>query len=65
MIEVGMVLKHKDADWTAEFTRIVGNDLYAIMRSDAGGNWHSWHEIWNLEHAEAALKRREYVEVIL
>lgn len=64
MIKVGMVVKHTspDCNWTAEFTRIEGNDLFAILRSETSGQW---TETWNLEHAQAGLNRGEYVQVLL
>jgi len=64
MVEVGMVIKHTSLDckWTAEFTRIEDNDLFAILRSESGGQW---TETWNLAHTESGLKSGEYVEILL
>lgn len=64
VVKVGMIIKHIDAvcNWTAEFIRIEGNDLHAIIRSETSG---SWPETWNLEHTEVGLKNGEYVEVLL
>lgn len=63
-IKVGMILKHTspDCNWTAEFTRIDGNDLFAILRSDTSG---SWQETWNLAHTESGMRSGEYIEVLL